>query len=247
MFALLEFYRNIVSWPAWTSRKNKGFWHQEVCNDQPHLLPFQSKRSLISDLGKMVLWDMSSSSSLMAGFPNSHYFLPQQPVSWFISRLCSELRQLGLSNVGHRNHSLIFLLPFVLPASPHATFLFMLLAEPRRAHGVSHSHRWIPGLSFASCIFYIGPLIHCESAVLASWRGLCRNGRTPPPQGFCHHPCPSLEHSPDIFIICFLWVYPSLTSSPLLFLITQLKSAMTMPAFSIHCIYFIFSVAFITA
>ena len=220
-----------MSWPAWTSRKNKGFWHQEVCNDQPHLLPFQSKRSLISDLGKMVLWDMSSPSSLMAG------------LSADCAVSCASLDWVTLAT-GATAWSFCCHLCSPPPTPP---FCLCSSAEPRRAHGVSHSHHWIPGLSFASCIFYIGPLIHCESAVLASWRGLCRNGRTAPPQGFCHHPCLSLEHSPDIFIIRFLWVYLSLTSSPLLFLITQLKSAMTMPAFSIHCIYFIFSVAFITA
>ena len=50
--------------------KNKGFWHQEVCNNQPHSLPFQYKRSLNSTSGKMVFWGTGPPSSWSAGFLN---------------------------------------------------------------------------------------------------------------------------------------------------------------------------------
>ena len=52
------------------SCKNKGFWHQEVCTNQPHPLAFWYKRSLNPNTGKMVLWDTGPLSSRSAGFPN---------------------------------------------------------------------------------------------------------------------------------------------------------------------------------
>ena len=52
------------------SCKNKGFLNQEVCNNQPYPLPFECKRSLNSNSGKVVLWEMSPPSSQSAGFPN---------------------------------------------------------------------------------------------------------------------------------------------------------------------------------
>lgn len=126
----------------------------------------QSK-SLISDLGKMVLWDMSSPSFLPAGFANSHYFLPQQLVSWFINLLCSEPYQLGLSDSWLREPQPELSASLVLPP-PTPPFCLCSTAEPKAAHGVPHSHHWVPGPSFSSCIFSIFPLTHRESAVLAS-------------------------------------------------------------------------------
>ena len=50
--------------------KNKGFWHQEMCNNQQYSLPCKFKRILKSISGKMVLCDTSLTSSWSVGFPN---------------------------------------------------------------------------------------------------------------------------------------------------------------------------------
>ena len=85
-----------------------------------------------------------------------------------LSTYCAASRtSLAWVTVDCRSHSLTFLLPIALPP-PTPTFCLCSTAEPKTALGVSHSHHWIPGLSFASCIFYICPLTHRESAVLAS-------------------------------------------------------------------------------
>ena len=60
----------------WTTvRRRKGHIPPEAdrnqeTNARPYSLPFQYKRSLNSNSGKMVLWDMSPPSSWFAGFPN---------------------------------------------------------------------------------------------------------------------------------------------------------------------------------
>ena len=58
-------YRNIVTWPTWVT----GFLHQEVATTC-HTLSFQSERSLNSNSGKMVLWDMSPPPSQALDFLN---------------------------------------------------------------------------------------------------------------------------------------------------------------------------------
>ena len=50
--------------------KNKGFQCQEICSNDEYSFPFENKRSLNSNLDKMILWDTSPSSSWSAGFPN---------------------------------------------------------------------------------------------------------------------------------------------------------------------------------
>ena len=69
-FVLLEVYWNIVTRPYVDSSKNKGFGHQEVCNNQPCLLLLWYKRNLNSDSGMIALWDASPRYFQSPGFLN---------------------------------------------------------------------------------------------------------------------------------------------------------------------------------
>ena len=52
------------------SYKNKGFQHQEACDNQPHRLSFYDKRILNSNPGKVVGGDTGPPSTQYAGFLN---------------------------------------------------------------------------------------------------------------------------------------------------------------------------------
>lgn len=60
----------MVTRPTWTAARNKRFWHQEVYNNQPYPFPCLYKRSLNSNLVKMVLWDTSPPFPWSASFSN---------------------------------------------------------------------------------------------------------------------------------------------------------------------------------
>ena len=81
------------------SCKNKGFWNKEVCNNQPHPLPFQYKGKLNSNFGKMVLWDTSPHPlGLLAFQIKSLFLVPTTPLSIYgpvVQRAGSEF---GLGN-----------------------------------------------------------------------------------------------------------------------------------------------------
>lgn len=77
---------------------SEAYWNQEVFVFTLPLLPFSHKRSLNSNLGKVVLWDMSPPPPQSPGFPDK-VAVPCSIISRFIGLSYAELCELGLSKV----------------------------------------------------------------------------------------------------------------------------------------------------
>lgn len=96
---------------------------------------------------------------------------------------------------------------------PHSTLPFILHS---RAQGVSWGLPMPPlpcsDLSLRSLRVCTHPLMHWDSATLASHSCCWRVAGLPVPLSFCHHPSLCLEHPPDVLITHFPQVCP--TSPP---------------------------------
>ena len=98
-FVLLEVYGTIVTKPTWTAARTKDSRTKKLATTSHNPFPFSIKRSLISNLGKMVLRDMSLPSSQSAGFLNKVALPCPSSSSLDLLACCAVSKdELGLSN-----------------------------------------------------------------------------------------------------------------------------------------------------
>lgn len=190
----------------------------------------------------MVPWDMSSPSFSRWLWQIVTISLPQQLVSDLSTYCAASRTSLAWDSYGSHNPSFLLHLCSHLPL--HLSVYAPQSSRQPMGSPTATTGSQVPPLLPAFSPYSLSPpWVSCLGLLersLGEWQDCPTSGRLPSSM-------PKPRTLPDILIILFLQAYPSPPPRALLFLITQLKSAMTVPAFSIHCVYFIFSVAFITA
>ena len=119
--------------------QDRGFWHQEVCNNQWLCLLFWYERSLNSYLDTLVLWDISPPYSLSAGF-SSKLAIPCPNDSSLNLLACHDVSRTSLDSVTEELTILLFCEDFHFHSFSHSSCIWVLL----RARAC-RTHPWRPG------------------------------------------------------------------------------------------------------